>query len=55
MSRPDRPIAGSHVPIPGTTATVQLIRYIEHTGDVLVRYGNGATGTKTLQQLQIHS
>ena len=48
-----RPPIGAKVRIPGSTATVRLLRYIEHTGDVLVRYGNGATGTKTLQQLHI--
>ena len=53
MLPPDRPALGAWVPVPGTRFTVQIIRYYSHTSDVLVRYGNGATGTKTLAQLQI--
>ena len=48
-----RPTIGAAVCIPGTTATVRILRYYAHTNEVLVRYGNGATGTKTLHQLNL--
>jgi len=48
-----RPPIGTRVPIPGTTATVVVVRYFSHTNEVLVRYGNMSTGTKTLDQLHI--
>lgn len=54
MNAPEnRPAVGSRVAIPGTTATVVIVRYYSHTREVLVRYGNMSTGTKTLTQLNL--
>ena len=48
-----RPAPGTRVPLPGTTATVIIVRYHTATKEVTVRYGNMSTGTKTFQQLHL--